>query len=101
MSSSPGSRRADSAKRSRALALVAIALGCAAACNQLFDIGPGEVAPDAWSSASSAGNVSTALVVGGLVLVAAGGTFYLASPRPAARAAATLATIAGGAPLAW
>lgn len=56
---------------------------------------------DAWSSAASAGNVSTVLVVGGLVLVAAGVTFYLASPKPAARAAATIATLAGGAPVAW
>jgi hypothetical protein len=56
---------------------------------------------DAWSSASSAGNVSTVLLVGGLVLVAAGATLYFASPKPAARAMATLATLAGGAPLAW
>jgi hypothetical protein len=38
-------RTPSSPRPSRALALVAAALGFAAACNQLFDIGPGEVAP--------------------------------------------------------
>ena len=56
---------------------------------------------DLWTSAANAGNVSTALVVGGLVLVASGITLYLASPKPAARALATLGLVAGGAPVTW